>query len=743
MLRRLLPPIPRPPHDPTSLRLDGRAGWQMMAADTKAAGKPGVRVLPFGGALTLLGKSQRTMTEASGTFGGLILPRHVALAADGSIFLLDSRGPTFKRFDPCCCRFEKVPCIAGQGTGPHQVLSPHGIAICGSNLFICDSGNHRVSVFTLRGFALRGHWQPPSTVQLANAWEPYAAVCDVQGRLYVADRANGAVHRFSAAGQWEKHWIGFGLAGQLAFDCDGRLFVLDESAPPQLWQLGMDGAPLRVDALYDEMVGSFAPMPFAVDANGNLDLMPLCVVPPGCEAPSGVFDAFGDLITAPQATRPTFEKEGFYYSRSLDSEFYQCQWHRIVLCGLVPPGSSLEIATFTAETEWSDSQIMALDDERWQTNLTIHRLLEGEWDGLIRSGGGRYLWLRVILRGNGFATPCVGSLEIEFPRISLRRYLPAVFSAEAVSADFTDRFLSLFDTTLRGIERTIDQQARFFDPLAAPAQRVNGRMDFLTWLGSWIGVAMDRQWPEEKRRRLLQRAGQLYDLRGTRHGLWQQLVLLLDMEAERICCDHDGAASYCTPRPCNCEVEEEAPCAWQPPPLILEHYRLRRWLWLGASTLGDQAVLWGKRIVNRSQLDANAQVGGAQVGGAQVGGTQLKSTQDPLRDPFHVYAHQFSVFVPARWGRDAGYRKGLEKLIKNESPGHTEGQLVLVEPRFRIGVQSMIGLDAVVGRLPAGVTLDQTTLGGASILSGPLHAQGDALSSVGGESRVGSTMQLR
>ena len=101
------------------------------------------------------------------------------------------------------------------------------------------------------------------------------------------------------------------------------------------------------------------------------------------------------------------------------------------------------------------------------------------------------------------------------------------------------------------------------------------------------------------------------------------------------------------------------PCAWQPPPLILEHYQLRRWLFLGAGRLGDQAVLWGKRIVNRSQLNE----------GAQVGQTQLKTTQDPYRDPFHVYAHKFTVFVPARFRRTEQAAEGAGEPAQGGKPG--------------------------------------------------------------------------
>ena len=115
---------------------------------------------------------------------------------------------------------------------------------------------------------------------------------------------------------------------------------------------------------------------------------------------------------------------------------------------------------------------------------------------------------------------------------------------------------------------------------------------------------------------------------------------------------------------------------------------------MGEGRLGSQAVLWGKRIVARSQLDA----------GAQVSQTKLLTAQDPYRDPFHVYAHKFSVFVPACYGRSE-QRRALENLLGAESPAHTLYRLEFVEPRFRIGFQSMIGLDSVVGRYPRHVTL--------------------------------------
>ena len=322
------------------------------------------------------------------------------------------------------------------------------------------------------------------------------------------------------------------------------------------------------------------------------------------------------------------------------------------------------------------------------------------------------------------AAPGVRSVRrvvLDFPRISLRRYLPAVFGEEPHSADFTDRLLAVFDRGFREIEAQLDELPGLFDPLSAPA---GGRSDFLGFIASWIGVTLDRKLPLAERRRFLKQAGELAKLRGTLPGLRRTLHAHLGLAPARATCLGDCA-------PCT----TPSPPAFQPPDLVLEHFKLRRWLLLGSGRLGDAAVLWGQNIVNRSQLG-----GPSENGSARLGSSQLITTQDPFRDPFHVYAHRFSVFVPGWIGRSPERRKSLERLIGSEKPANTAHQLVYVEPRFRIGVQSMIGFDAVVGRYPQGVELGAAPLGKGTILSG--GPKGTPLLSVGRDARVGTTTRL-
>ncbi len=64
---------------------------------------------------------------------------------------------------------------------------------------------------------------------------------------------------------------------------------------------------------------------------------------------------------------------------------------------------------------------------------------------------------------------------------------------------------------------------------------------------------------------------------------------------------------------------------------------------------------------------------------------------------FRHYAHAFRVYVPAAWVPSPAAQALLQRAIDLQRPAHTSFSLVLVEPRFRIGDQSTLGLDSVIG----------------------------------------------
>ena len=59
----------------------------------------------------------------------------------------------------------------------------------------------------------------------------------------------------------------------------------------------------------------------------------------------------------------------------------------------------------------------------------------------------------------------------------------------------------------------------------------------------------------------------------------------------------------------------------------------------------------------------------------------------------------------------------MQRIIEIAKPAHTLGYLKMTQPRFRIGVQSFIGKDTVVGVYPDQVITGDSKLGYDSALS--------------------------
>ena len=92
--------------------------------------------------------------------------------------------------------------------------------------------------------------------------------------------------------------------------------------------------------------------------------------------------------------------------------------------------------------------------------------------------------------------------------------LPAVYQEDM----FAQAFLSGLDEVLAPVVNTIDNFDAYIDPHLAPD-------DFLEWLGTWVGIAIDDSWDLARRREIVAQAVDLYRLRGTAAGLSQQIEI--------------------------------------------------------------------------------------------------------------------------------------------------------------------------------------------------------------------------
>src|SRR5256886_14983491 len=112
--------------------------------------------------------------------------------------------------------------------------------------------------------------------------------------------------------------------------------------------------------------------------------------------------------------------------------------------------------------------------------------------------------------------------------------LPALFQEDG----FTQRFMSAFDAALAPVFATLDNLPTYFDPWLTPP-------DFLEWLGSWFGLALDDSWSVERRRAVLAGAPAFYPRLRPVHAVEAQIPDLNRGTVEIIDTGGGGAA----PRP--------------------------------------------------------------------------------------------------------------------------------------------------------------------------------------------------
>src|SRR5262245_9791801 len=250
-------------------------------------------------------------------------------------------------------------------------------------------------------------------------------------------------------------------------------------------------------------------------------------------------DAYYDLddswLPLTELPRPRFATRGVLDRIIFDGREPGCVWHRLLVYGCIPPGDAVDVESRAADTTddlagvpfRSEPALRLRPDGAelpWTKTLTDAQAAVpgvGTWELLFQAAAGRYLELRLTLRGSGRSSPKLRALRAYYPRFSYLRYLPDAYRDDVASASLLDRFFANFEGTLTELEGRIESAQVLFDEATAPPEA-------LDWLATWLGATLDESWNDARRRLFLANAAELYRRRGTRRGLLAALRVSLD-----------------------------------------------------------------------------------------------------------------------------------------------------------------------------------------------------------------------
>lgn len=687
-------------------------------------------------------------------------PAGLAIDATGTLFFTDPDSNKVSRILSCDSSVCPAPCMGGNNGGPTGLNAPRGLVLppTRQSLFVMDSGNHCIKIFTLDTFQLAGIWGQPNlggtpqpSSQPGQFNTPWTAAADSGGNLYVVDYGNQRVQKFNSLGDVipafcdnvqasallrqpadiairEKEgqiWILVLDASSstiCVFDPNGQP-VRDSSGNPKRLQDSHLTQPMGIaadrDSLYVGDNGTKRVLRFQIE-----DTFEYLGTAVGYQGPvaSLLLDGKGNLwVHSGDSLTPNKlgTEEGYTTKGSLwldpaqpiHVEDRAVIWHRLqALANTLPANAHLDIYAY-ASNDLSQPPMVnpnganPFSDPKWQainytTNLDVTDLYIGGCKA-------KYLWVGALFSGDGTVSPVLRQLRVEFDYPSYEQYLPAVYRNNANCGEFLARLLALFESFFSTVECEIESLPSLFDPHATPK-------GFLAWLAGCLGLELDNNWSEEKQRQIIARIFELSGRRGTAAGLRELLQLFTGVNVlieEPLL----NAAWWSLPTSDSCCDECAAASGG-----------MTHWEGEQNSRLGWTTML------------APAQPQGAVVGTSAVLDQSHLITDEDFGTPlFTDVAYQFCVMVYRSQVMCPESLANLRRIIDQEKPAHTAYQLCIIDPHFRVGFQSRVGIDTVVAGTPRSLALDSDReLGLDSALAGPTP------SSIGAENRLGISTRL-
>jgi len=318
---------------------------------------------------------------------------------------------------------------------------------------------------------------------------------------------------------------------------------------------------------------------------------------------------------------------------------------------------------------WVAAAVERVDGEEWRSTDSANQR-----DILLEEVSGQYLHVKLELVGGLDASPEIGSFRAYCPKQTYLRYLPEYFEGENGGGGFLERYLSVFESEFVDIEEEIERMTRFMDPEGVPNE-------YLSWLGSWLAIEFDDEWPAEAKREFLSRAPTLFRLRGTKEGMRRTIRL------------------------------------------YLRHVESPNTDWMAA---------WQRRRIEARRSDGymtDDQVGATlreigEMTSGYPGGHLLFFLEhldldgveaDEPRRPYTMHMdgpRSFVVFIGPFV--EESHREAVERIVASERPAHTHGSVVELRQEFKLEGNSFLGINSTLTTRE--FVLGRSTLGGDTVL---------------------------
>jgi phage tail-like protein len=603
---------------------------------------------------------------ADGEEAGLLAG--TAVDVDGQVYLVDA-GTSELRVRRC--DGSEVPLVCDRGI----FLAPAGLALDRRGLlYVADRAAGRVVV------VLPDDGRVQAVLGTGTLQEPVDVAVAPDGRVFVADRRAGTIvlygPRMQPLGSFApRNSLGEPAAPRpiaVMLEPDGNLLVAD-AHHPRLLRFDSDLKPLaevELAPLVRKLRGGEVSLGQLANAYGERLPRFLAGEEPGkpCAGSGPTREGGARLAEVHRALRllglrlqRRFARSGVFVSRAFDGGAPGVVWHRVEVEADLPAGTKLFVETVTAD----QPGCLRLDDLKGPAE-TPDSNQACRW--VAPSGGGGPIPYTADVPDQLVQSPPGRYLRLrvtlesdgeETPSlIAVRVRYPRVSYLDMLPRVYRREaaaggFLERF---LALFEQVVTRVEDRYEEFARELNPDAASPEMINWLACLVDLSFDPSWPVEKRRRLTAEAMDLYRRRGTVAGL------------ERFVEIYTGIR-----------------------PLILEGFLQRptqpAFLGTPGSVLGSSFSL-----------------------------TSLRATAIPEEELFRAFAHRFTLVIVLEEDCDAEtLLPVVRRIVEVNKPAHAQFVLRVVPADARVGLQSTVGIDFVIG----GNAAPRTPLGGCAVPGGP------------------------